>query len=73
MSDKEHTYLKTPVGLLTEVKLPLEEMYAELGKDTLNSVSISFTKMKEVSDNSSKNPYKMGVPPISAAPAQERG
>ncbi len=62
MSDKEHTYLKTPVGLLTEVKLPLEEMYAELGKDTLNSVSISFTKMKEVSDNSSKNPYKMGVP-----------
>ena len=60
--DKKHSYLKTPAGLLTEVTLPLEEMYDKLGRDTLNSVSISFTKMKEISENSGKSPYKMGTP-----------
>lgn len=60
--EKEHTYLKTPAGLCTEVKLPLQEMYDALGTDTLNSVSMSFTKYKNVSDNSEKSPYKMGTP-----------
>lgn len=60
--EKEHTYLKTPAGLCTEVKLPLQEMYDALGTDTLNSVSMSFTKYKNVSDNSENSPYKMGTP-----------
>ena len=60
--ETEHTYLKTPAGLCTEVKLPLQEMYDALGTDTLNSVSMSFTKYKNVSDNSEKSPYKMGTP-----------
>lgn len=60
--EKEHTYLKTPAGLCTEVKLPLQEMYDALGTDTLNSVSMSFTKYKNVSDNSASSPYKMGTP-----------
>ncbi|MDD6913174.1 DUF4270 domain-containing protein [Phocaeicola plebeius] len=60
--EKQHTYLKTPAGLCTEVKLPLQEMYDALGTDTLNSVSMSFTKYKNVSDNSEENPYKMGTP-----------
>lgn len=60
--EKKHTYLKTPAGLCTEVKLPLQEMYDALGTDTLNSVSMSFTKYKNVSDNSEKSPYKMGTP-----------
>lgn len=60
--ETEHTYLKTPAGLCTEVKLPLQEMYDALGKDTLNSVSMAFTKYKNVSDNSEKSPYKMGTP-----------
>lgn len=60
--EKEHTYLKTPAGLCTEVKLPLQEMYDALGTDTLNSVSMAFTKYKNVSDNSEKSPYKMGTP-----------
>ena len=37
-------------------------MYDALGKDTLNSVSMAFTKYKNVSDNSEKSPYKMGTP-----------
>lgn len=60
--EKEHTYLKTPAGLCTEVKLPLQEMYNALGTDTLNSVSMAFTKYKNVSDNSASSPYKMGTP-----------
>lgn len=60
--EKEHTYLKTPAGLCTEVKLPLQEMYDALGTDTLNSVSMSFTKYKNVSNNSASSPYKMGTP-----------
>lgn len=60
--ETEHTYLKTPAGLCTAVKLPLQEMYEALGKDTLNSVSMSFTKYKNISENSEINPYKMGTP-----------
>lgn len=61
-AETHNTYLKTPAGLCTEVKLPLKEMYEALGKDTLNSVSMSFTKYKNVSENSANNPYKMGTP-----------
>lgn len=60
--EKTHTYLKTPAGLCTEVKLPLQEMYDALGTDTLNSVSMAFTKYKNVSDNPASSPYKMGTP-----------
>lgn len=61
-AETHNTYLKTPAGLCTEVKLPLKEMYEALGNDTLNSVSMSFTKYKNVSENSANNPYKMGTP-----------
>ena len=61
-AETHNTYLKTPAGLCTEVKLPLKEMYEALGNDTLNSVSMSFTKYKNVSENSASSPYKMGTP-----------
>lgn len=61
-AETHNTYLKTPAGLCTEVKLPLKEMYEALGNDTLNSVSMSFTKYKNISENSANNPYKMGTP-----------
>lgn len=61
-AETHNTYLKTPAGLCTEVKLPLNEMYEALGNDTLNSVSMSFTKYKNISENSANNPYKMGTP-----------
>lgn len=56
--DNPYTYLKTPAGLCTEVTLPLQTMYEELNKDTLNSITLSLTKMKATNDG----PYKMGVP-----------
>ena len=61
-AETHNTYLKTPAGLCTEVKLPLKEMYEALGNDTLNSVSMSFTKYKNVSETSASSPYKMGTP-----------
>lgn len=56
--DNPYTYLKTPAGLCTEITLPLEEMYNELKNDTLNSITLSLTKMKQTNDG----PYKMGIP-----------
>lgn len=61
-AETHNTYLKTPAGLCTEVKLPLKEMYEALGNDTLNSVSMSFTKYKNISESSANSPYKMGTP-----------
>lgn len=57
-ADKPYTYLKTPAGLCTEVTLPLETMYDELSKDTLNSITLSLTKMKSTDEGA----YKMGEP-----------
>ncbi|WP_300728875.1 DUF4270 domain-containing protein [uncultured Bacteroides sp.] len=56
--NKECTYIKSPAGLCTEVTLPIEEMYNEHKTDTLNSISISFPKLKSTYDG----PYKMGTP-----------
>lgn len=56
--NKECTYLKTPAGLCTEVTLPIEEMYKEHREDTLNSISVSFSKLRDTSNS----PYKMGNP-----------
>lgn len=63
VNDKESSYLKTPAGMWTEVTLPLEEMYQELKNDTLNSVSLTFTKYKETTPSvNHNNMYKMGTP-----------
>lgn len=58
MKDRTCTYLKTPAGLCTKVTLPIEEMYEEHRTDTLNSISLSFQKMRDPSTS----PYKMGTP-----------
>ncbi|MBO5865427.1 MAG: DUF4270 domain-containing protein [Bacteroidaceae bacterium] len=41
----EHTYLKTPAGLYTEVTLPIAEIVENC--DTINSAKISFTRYNE--------------------------
>lgn len=58
VSDPKCTYLKTPAGLCTEATLPIEEMYQAHKNDTLNSISVSFQKLKDQSNN----PFKMGTP-----------
>ncbi len=55
------TYLKTPAGLWTEVTLPLQDIYDELSTDTLNSVSLSFTKYKDTIEGKERE-LEMGTP-----------
>lgn len=52
------TYLKSPAGIYTEVTLPIEKLYKAHKTDTLNSVSVSFQKLRDTY----QGPYKMGVP-----------
>ena len=58
VKETDYTYLKTPAGIFTEVTLPVEEIAEMHQRDTLNAVSITFTKYNEKS--SSK--YPMGTP-----------
>ena len=60
--EKEHTYIKTPAGLCTEVTFPLQEIYNQHRNDTLNSVSLTLTKYKDAGANSDLSPYKAGIP-----------
>ena len=57
----DETYLKTPAGLWTEVTLPLQDIYDELSRDTLNSVSLTFTKYKETIEGKERG-FEMGTP-----------
>jgi len=56
--EKNHTYVKSPAGIFTEVELPINEIAETHQRDTLNAVSITFTRYNEKSDNK----YAMGVP-----------
>ena len=47
VDEKEHTYIKTPAGLFTEVKLPVIEIIES--SDDINSAKISFTRYNEES------------------------
>ena len=58
--ETDHTYLKTPAGIFTEVTLPIEEISAKHLNDTLNSVSITFNRLNEKSKDT--NGYEMGIP-----------
>ena len=44
-NEKQHTYLKTPAGLYTEVTLPIVEIVESC--DTINSAEITFTRYNE--------------------------
>ena len=45
VDEKEHTYIKTPAGLFTEVKLPICELVESC--DTINSAKMVFTRYNE--------------------------
>ena len=61
VSDNEHTYLKTPAGLCTEIELPVDEIYDKHENDTLNSITLSIKKYKDAGI-SGESSYKMGIP-----------
>ncbi len=58
IKETDHTYLKTPAGIFTEVTLPIEEIAEMHQRDTLNAVSITFTRYNEKTGNK----YPMGIP-----------
>ena len=45
LDEKEYTYIKTPAGLFTEVKLPICELVENC--DTINSAKMVFTRYNE--------------------------
>lgn len=55
---EKSSLIKTPAGIYTEVELPLEQMYLEHETDSLNSISLNFTRFND----SSNSPYKFGIP-----------
>ena len=56
--DPDCTYLKRPAGIFTEVTLPVEEIAESHLRDTLNAVSITFTRYNEKTESK----YPMGIP-----------
>lgn len=52
--EQQHTYLKTPAGLYTEVTLPITDIVES--SDTINSAKIAFTRYNE-SKGDTKKPH----------------
>ena len=42
VNNSNHTYIKTPAGIFTEVELPIDEIMEKFDNDTINSVKIEF-------------------------------
>lgn len=43
VAESGHTYLKTPAGIFTRAKLPLEQIANKLSNDSINGVKLTFT------------------------------
>lgn len=56
--EKDYTYVKTPAGLLTEATLPIQEIYEQHQRDTLNAVTLDFMRYNETNTR----PYDMNTP-----------
>lgn len=58
VADPTCTYIKSPAGIFTEATFPAKEIYEEHKRDTLNGVSVTFTRYNDKSDSK----YKMEPP-----------
>ncbi len=58
LTDNSCTYLKTPAGIFTEVTLPIDEIFANHEKDSINSAHIVFQKI----NNSQLTKYNLKAP-----------
>ena len=56
--DPNCTYLKTPAGIFTEATLPIDDIAEQHMRDTLNAVSLTFTRYNE----KQVSKFPMGVP-----------
>ena len=57
-NETNHTYIKSPAGIFTEVTLPIEEIAERHQRDTLNAASITFTRYNEKTESK----YSMDIP-----------
>ena len=54
-----HTYLKSPAGLYTQVTLPVDKVFKGHENDTLNTARVTFTREN---NTLAKNSYTLSVP-----------
>lgn len=52
--EKEHTYIKTPAGLFTEVELPIIDIVGDNDTTNINSARISFTRYNDSGSTNDK-------------------
>lgn len=58
VEENQWTYIKSPAGIYTEATFPAATIYEEHKRDTLNGVSVTFTRYNDKSDSK----YKMDPP-----------
>lgn len=58
VEETKWTYVKSPAGIFTEATFPADTIYEEHKRDTLNGVSVTFTRYNDKSDSK----YKMDPP-----------
>ncbi len=58
IKEEGNTYLKSPAGIFTEVRLPYDEIYTQLKNDTLNGAKLTFTNYHQ----ESKYDFSMEAP-----------
>lgn len=58
VSEDGYTYLKTPAGILTEVQLPISEIYKEHRADSVSRAQLTFTRY----NNTSTSSQVLGIP-----------
>ena len=58
VNETQHTYLKTPAGLFTEVTLPVKEVKQGHESDSLLAAKVSFQRL----NNESTNERMLGIP-----------
>lgn len=54
----KHTYIKTPVGLYTQLELPINDIYKEHERDSVNSVRLTLKRYNDFSTDK----YALGIP-----------
>ncbi len=58
VAEQDYTYLKTPAGIITELTLPIDEMFSgKHANDSINLASVTFTRYNKLQDN-----YQLGTP-----------
>ncbi len=58
VAEKDYTYLKTPAGIVTELELPIDQMFSgKYANDSINKASVTLTRY-----NKEQNGYQLGTP-----------